>query len=59
MILLKLIIENIFKIVVIFYTFIADLVITSIVFVREKEQYLKNFKLTNIDGIHFEKKTGI
>ena len=57
MILLKLIIENIFKIVVLFYSFIADLVITSIVFIREKEQYLKNFKLTNIDGIHFEKKT--
>ena len=41
MILLKLIIENIFKIVVFFYTFIADLVITSIVFIREKEYFIR------------------
>ena len=57
MILLKLIIENIFKIVVLLYTFIADLIIASIVFIREKEQFLKNLKLTNIEGISFDKKT--
>lgn len=57
LILFKLFFENLFKIFVFFYTFIASLVISLIVFLREKEKFLNNSKILDIDGIKLEKKT--
>jgi hypothetical protein len=56
MILFKLSLENIFKFFAFLYSFIAGLIISLTVYLREKH-IIKDLKSIDIDGIKFKKKT--
>ena len=56
MILFKLSLENIFKFFAFLYLFIAGLIISLTVYLREKH-IIKDLKSIDIDGIKFKKKT--